>query len=91
MYIVLYYYYISGQTGQWFGRPLLLLYNTWHQTAAANRRTAATAAGPFKIASKFKIWIAGFASKLKKNLTIRTSNDQQQLSTLELLTPRLIV
>lgn len=45
----------SGQTGQWFGRPLLLLYNTWHQTAAANRRTAATAAGPFKIASKFKI------------------------------------
>ena len=45
----------SGQTGQWFGRPLLLLYNTWHQTAAANRRTAATDAGPFKIASKFKI------------------------------------
>ena len=52
----------SGQTGQWFGRPLLLLYNTWHQTAAANRRPAA---GPFKIASKFKIWIVGWTFKLK--------------------------
>ena len=26
---------ISSQTDQWFGRPLLLLYNTWHYRARA--------------------------------------------------------